>query len=436
MYYIKQVNIENFWSNKIVNIVFQNDVNFLIGVNGSGKTTIINIIVAALYVNISDLKKNDFNRIILILEDQNKGSTITLEINKATAGIYASSIITYSIGQLDSGEREFYNFGDFPTIEGTLVHDYSMGAYSSTSSEYLLRAKIQGYLNISWLSINRSTHLINNNINRESIESSVDLKLNDLSNRFIKYFSFLENRFSSAQTMAQKEHLPNLFDYHITEEKLISVTSKNEFINLLKSEKISINFPENYLSNNEIYEMLYDQYMSARDRIYNRNYETIFDDISTILRFQYLEKIHNYNNSIENASKDIFRFRDLFINIINNLYKRKELKIKKDNTLEIITPSDKSLTLFDLSSGEKQLLIILGECMLQESKPHVYIADEPELSLHIEWQERLVKSLIEINPNSQIIFATHSPDIVSSYSDSVIHIENCIHDEGSSEAIY
>jgi len=79
-----------------------------------------------------------------------------------------------------------------------------------------------------------------------------------------------------------------------------------------------------------------------------------------------------------------------------------------------------------LSSGEKQLLIILGQSLLQENINHIYIADEPELSLHVEWQEKLVNSLKSVNPNSQIIFATHSPDIVGDFSNSVIKVEKAI----------
>ena len=79
-----------------------------------------------------------------------------------------------------------------------------------------------------------------------------------------------------------------------------------------------------------------------------------------------------------------------------------------------------------LSSGEKQLLIILGQSLLEEENVNIYIADEPELSLHVEWQEKLVSSLKSINPNSQIIFATHSPDIVGQFTESVIKVEEAI----------
>jgi len=72
------------------------------------------------------------------------------------------------------------------------------------------------------------------------------------------------------------------------------------------------------------------------------------------------------------------------------------------------------------------LLIILGQSLLQEYSNHVYIADEPELSLHVDWQEKLVSNLKNLNPNSQIIFATHSPDIVGNFYDSIIKVEEAI----------
>ena len=61
--------------------------------------------------------------------------------------------------------------------------------------------------------------------------------------------------------------------------------------------------------------------------------------------------------------------------------------------------------------------------MLQKAAPWIYIADEPELSLHVNWQVVLVDNLREMNPASQIIVATHSPDIVSHYARNVHDME-------------
>ena len=83
----------------------------------------------------------------------------------------------------------------------------------------------------------------------------------------------------------------------------------------------------------------------------------------------------------------------------------------------------RSLPLSSLSSGEKQLLILLTETLLQQKQPYVFIADEPELSLHIEWQRNLIYSIRRLNPLAQIIFATHAPEIAGNYSNKLINME-------------
>src|SRR5690606_31180180 len=108
------------------------------------------------------------------------------------------------------------------------------------------------------------------------------------------------------------------------------------------------------------------------------------------------------------------------------LFQRKRVQINEKNELIAITQSGKRLAPQNLSSGEKQLLILLGEALLQEQKPHVYIADEPELSLHVSWQEKLIDNIRRVNPRAQIIVATHSPDIVGGYSDRTFRMEGAI----------
>ena len=69
-------------------------------------------------------------------------------------------------------------------------------------------------------------------------------------------------------------------------------------------------------------------------------------------------------------------------------------------------------------------MILLTETLLQQKQPFVFIADEPELSLHIEWQRNLISSIRKLNPNAQIIFATHAPEIAGNYSTRLINMEN------------
>ena len=71
-----------------------------------------------------------------------------------------------------------------------------------------------------------------------------------------------------------------------------------------------------------------------------------------------------------------------------------------------------TLVPYQLSSGEKQILVILLTVLIQDNKHCVLFMDEPEVSLHIEWQKRLIDIVLEMNPNVQIILTTHSPAVV------------------------
>ena len=70
------------------------------------------------------------------------------------------------------------------------------------------------------------------------------------------------------------------------------------------------------------------------------------------------------------------------------------------------------LTAYQLSSGEKQMLVILLTVLVEDSQPYVLFMDEPEVSLHVDWQEQLIDLILKLNPNVQIILTTHSPAVI------------------------
>lgn len=58
------------------------------------------------------------------------------------------------------------------------------------------------------------------------------------------------------------------------------------------------------------------------------------------------------------------------------------------------------------------MLAILLTVLVEDNLPYVLFMDEPEVSLHVEWQERLIELILSLNPNVQIILTTHSPALV------------------------
>lgn len=93
----------------------------------------------------------------------------------------------------------------------------------------------------------------------------------------------------------------------------------------------------------------------------------------------------------------------------------------------VFKDGEETIHLNQLSSGEKQLLIILLRVFLMDEQPYILLMDEPEISLHIEWQYRLFEEIQRLNPQCQIITSTHSPSIFGDgWGDKLVFIEDLI----------
>lgn len=86
------------------------------------------------------------------------------------------------------------------------------------------------------------------------------------------------------------------------------------------------------------------------------------------------------------------------------------------------------LTINNLSAGEKQLLTFVAYNIFHNDT--IFFIDEPELSLHVDWQNKLFSLLKEQNSSNQFIISTHSPFIYSLFPDKELIIDD---DKGCSE---
>ena len=102
------------------------------------------------------------------------------------------------------------------------------------------------------------------------------------------------------------------------------------------------------------------------------------------------------------------RFQD----IVDDLFQETGKRILRTENEIRFTQIGEVLTPYQLSSGEKQMLAILLTVLVEDELPYVLFMDEPEVSLHIEWQKRLIDLILELNPHVQVILTTHSPAVV------------------------
>ena len=102
------------------------------------------------------------------------------------------------------------------------------------------------------------------------------------------------------------------------------------------------------------------------------------------------------------------RFQDL----TDELFSETGKKIIRSKNEIVFDQEGRELLPYRLSSGEKQMLVILLTVLVQDKQPCVLLMDEPEVSLHIEWQQRIISIIREMNPHAQIILTTHSPAMI------------------------
>lgn len=103
----------------------------------------------------------------------------------------------------------------------------------------------------------------------------------------------------------------------------------------------------------------------------------------------------------------------------------KEVRVSAKTGMNIISRGGQSLSEDQLSSGEYQLLYLMVAALTTKRRGTVIAIDEPELSMHIEWQRKLVRSLMECASRAapQFILATHSPDIAAGYRQNMVHMD-------------
>lgn len=150
----------------------------------------------------------------------------------------------------------------------------------------------------------------------------------------------------------------------------------------------------------------------------------VFQNKEGISFFNYRMKMLDFSDKAEEIQNNI----DELFHIINELFQDtgKTISISKGNNSTLIFHQNGDiLQLEHLSSGEKQLLLILLKVFLLEKKPAIIFMDEPEISLHIRWQREIIDRIRQINPYCQIIIATHSPSVFGAgWGEKVVYMED------------
>ena len=123
---------------------------------------------------------------------------------------------------------------------------------------------------------------------------------------------------------------------------------------------------------------------------------------------------------ISNAKK---KFQDM----VDKLFAETGKCLVRTSNEILFTQIGETLSPYQLSSGEKQMLVILLTVLIEDNRPYVLFMDEPEVSLHVEWQQKLIEMIVSLNPHVQIILTTHSPAVImNGWMDKVTEVSDIL----------
>jgi len=152
-------------------------------------------------------------------------------------------------------------------------------------------------------------------------------------------------------------------------------------------------------------------YLDYQLAVLKQEFVTYQRDLATKAEHVFQITDEEERNNQMNKMISIYEPKNIFTKVVRDLFgelyekfDEKEFCFLKEGIQTPIQPEK-------LSSGEKQLLIILLNVLLQDRKNYILLMDEPEISLHIDWQRSLITHIRRINPNCQMIVTTHSPTI-------------------------
>lgn len=144
-----------------------------------------------------------------------------------------------------------------------------------------------------------------------------------------------------------------------------------------------------------------------------KNYNPTYSTALKIYFDDFAEKYKVFQNLVSKL--------DLFTKIINSRLTFKHIKITRNNGFEVVDNDNPEivLQLSQLSSGEKQEIVLFYELIFDTKEKLLLLIDEPEISLHITWQKKFLDDLLEVSKQTelQVIVATHSPQVVSNHLD-------------------
>lgn len=421
MFKVDELVIDGFWHRFDVRCKFNDDVNIIIGRNGTGKTTFMNILHSILTVELNGLSENEFDSAKVTLVDGSKKKTI--KVTKIDDDSYPLPVVEYQIS------RNKYRL----RIISTDDRRYSLGMRRRLYEESLeVRNELDKLASVSSLSVYRLRHddeyEVRDRHGSRMVMSPVDYRLSQALSKLTEFQLDLAQDAQKVSRSLQKEVLASILyneDDAVEEGWKLSFDKEEE-----RSSLVSAYTQLNAMDSDIRKKIRY--HVSAIDKSISEIVESknndqnsgVAVDIKPLEALRKTRRIIDLSLKAKEETQEIYSQIELFLEIIKDFIPDKHFSFASGRL--IIQNDFGEIDHVKLSSGEKQLIILMVEALLQKKEQHIFLADEPELSLHIAWQRKIIPAVKRLNPNSQVIVATHSPEVASRYKANIFDMEKLV----------
>ena len=434
----------------------------VIGPNGFGKTTILKMLHGFFNGNFLIFFRIPFIRFSLELED---GSFISIEkqaskksktpypfdLYLAYTGPKKSNSLSINLTEkLPNLSREaYYRYRSYSEYEAAReARNLATHGYSAAEERGFLPL-LERYWNIKEQEEN---HDLPVRYRTDEVERLVvgaygeDIaKIRTLARSINVHLIQAQRLTSKTRTESEKRIPEEVPSVKVYSDELVKIIAQKLAQSTEVAQKLDSTFPHRVISQEPIknaqdtYSMLRDELQKLRNNRIHLKETGILVDLGGELEIPEViedENRLNFLNGvlaeyISDTKKKLTVFEEIsdkieiLKRIINERFAPlKQLEINKDKGFVFVTPEGANLSPSVLSSGEQHELVLLYELLFKVPSGSLVLIDEPELSLHIAWQQKFMEDLLAITNIAKldVLVATHAPDIIHNHWDLTVDL--------------